>query len=175
MADDIRNVIKDLALDGSGHFPASYVAKKSGLSVSEAKRELETLRRSKVVEVHFDVVNPHTDRTIKSYRLKQEVPIGKPFDDPTGDSEPFELTENDILVTYSPTSDFLLKLNRSGDSKKKSSPLRKLRGTIDSLRTMATTALRLRNNATRSSSSTAQAPSSTAQAPRSHRRKMAAQ
>lgn len=126
---DATDVVKDLALDGSAHFHASYVAKKLGIPTSEAHEQLAGLKDQGILEVHFDVVCPDTDRTIKSYKLEEEVPFGELFIEDTGDCEPFELQESDLLVTYSPTAEYLRRLLRDDEqpsSKKKTSLFKRI-------------------------------------------------
>jgi|GEM_PF-3781850 len=127
---DTADVVKDLALDGSAHFHASYVAKKAGISTAEAHEQLASLQQQGILEVHFDVVCPETDRTIKSYKLEEEVPFGALFVEETGDCEPFELQESDLLVTYSPTTEYLRRLLRDDEqpsSKKKTSLFKRIK------------------------------------------------
>jgi hypothetical protein len=127
---DAADVVKDLTLAGAAHFHATYVAKKLGISADEAHEKLAALEQQGLLEVHFDVICPETDRTIKSYKLKEEVPLGEFFVEETGDCEPFELQESDLIVTYSPTSTYTRRLLRDGEhpgSKKKTSLVRRIR------------------------------------------------
>jgi hypothetical protein len=126
---DTADIVKDLALSGSAHFHASYVAKQVGISTAEAHEQLAGLKKQGILEVHFDVVCPDTDRTIKSYKLEEEVPFGELFIEKTGDCEPFELQESDLLVTYSPTAEYLRRLLRDDEqpsSKKKTSLFKRI-------------------------------------------------
>lgn len=112
---DAADVVKDLTLAGAAHFHATYVAKKLGISADEAHEKLAALQQQGILEVHFDVICPETERTIKSYKLKEEVPLGEFFIEETGDCEPFELQESDLMVTYSPTSSYTRRLLRNGE------------------------------------------------------------
>ncbi len=126
---DTVDVVKDLALSGSAHFHASYVAKQVGISTAEAHEQLAGLKKQGILEVHFDVVCPDTDRTIKSYKLEEEVPFGELFIEKTGDCEPFELQESDLLVTYTPKQEYVQRLLRDDErsgSKKKTSLFRRI-------------------------------------------------
>jgi hypothetical protein len=119
---EVSDVVQDLALEGSAHFHASYVAKQLDIPTEEAHKCLAALQQKGIVEINFDVICPETDRTIKTYKLHEEVPLGEMFIEQTGDCEPFELTESDLLVTYSPTPDYIRRLLRDGKahrSKKK--------------------------------------------------------
>src|SRR5262249_17575643 len=119
---DTADVVKDLALSGSAHFHASYVAKQVGIPTAKAHEELASLEQQGILEVHFDIICPETDRTIKSYKLEEEVPLGEIFVEETGDCEPFELQESDLLVTYSPKQEYVRRLLRDHEpagSKKK--------------------------------------------------------
>lgn len=169
---DAADVVKDLAETGSAHFHASYVAKQLRISTAQAHEELAGLEREGILEVHFDVICPETDRTIKSYKLKDEVPIGEMLIEETGDCQPFELQESDLIVTYSPTQDYLRRLLRDGkrsDSKKKTPLFQRI---------WKTASAKLRRGVstpTRTSSSTSKTSSSTAPARRSHKPKVVAQ
>jgi hypothetical protein len=130
---DTADVVRDLALGGSAHFHASYVAKKLGVSTEEAHERLAALEQEGAVEVHFDLICPETDRTIATYKLREEIPFGQFFAEKTGDCEPFEIAESDLLVTYSPTADFTRRLLRDGEpqrSKKKTTVWKRLLGTV---------------------------------------------
>lgn len=130
---DAADVVKDLTLAGAAHFHATYVAKKLGIAADEAHEKLADLQQQGILEVHFDVICPETDRTIKSYKLKEEVPLGEFVVEETGDCEPFELQESDLIVTYSPTATYTRRLLRNGEhsgSKKKISLGRWIRRTV---------------------------------------------
>lgn len=115
-------VVRDLTLEGAAHFHASYVAKRVGIPTEDAHKQLAQLEAEGVVEVNFDVICPDNLSTIKTYRLREEIPWDEWVVEPTGDCEPFRLTENDIDVTYSPTQSYTQRLLRNGErsgSKKK--------------------------------------------------------
>jgi hypothetical protein len=121
---DARDVVRELTLDGSAHFHASYIGKQLGIPTEVAHERLAALEQEGVVEVNFDVICPETDRTIRTYKLHEEIPLGEFLIEETGDCEPFELTESDLLITYSPTPDYTRRLLRDGktrNSKKKTS------------------------------------------------------
>lgn len=126
MASDARDVVRDLAARGATHFHASLVAKQAEIPVATARERLEALREEGLVDVHFEVVCPDCDRTIASFDLGQKVPYGAAMEDDECDADSFELTEDEILVTYSPSRDLLLKVNRDTDAesakKKKAFP-----------------------------------------------------
>ncbi len=155
---DTADVVKDLAVTGSAHFHASYVAKQLGIPTAQAHKELADLQRQGILEVHFDVICPETDRTIKSYKLKEEVPLGEMLIEETGDCEPFELQESDLIVTYSPTQTYQRRLLREGaqaGSKKKTSLFRRIWKTVSAkLRRGASIPTRNRSSTSRTSSST---------------------
>lgn len=122
---DARDVVRDLAARGATHFHASLIAKQAEISVDNARECLEALRGEGLVDVHFEVVCPGCDRTIASFDLGQKVPYGATMEDDECDADPFELTEDEILVTYSPSRDLLLKVNRDAgaeSTKKKRTP-----------------------------------------------------
>jgi hypothetical protein len=170
---DAADVVKDLTLAGAAHFHATYVAKKLRIPADEAHEKLAALEQQGILEVHFDVICPETDRTIKTYKLKDEVPLGKFFVEETGDCEPFELQESDLIVTYSPTSTYTRRLLRDGehpDSKKKTSLARRMRRIV-SARLRRGRSIQIR---TRSSTSSTSRISSTA-APARRSRLMAQQ
>jgi hypothetical protein len=171
---DAADVVKDLTLAGAAHFHASYVAKKLGVSTDEAHEKLAALQQQGILEVHFDVICPETDRTIKSYKLKEEVPLGEFFVEETGDCEPFELQESDLIVTYSPTSTYTRRLLRDGEhsgSKKKTSLVRRIRR-IASARLRRGPSIRIRIG---SSTSTSRISSTAVPARRSRRPGLMAQ
>jgi hypothetical protein len=155
---DAADVVKDLTLAGSAHFHASYVAKKLGVSTDEAHEKLAALQQQGVLEVHFDVICPETDRTIKSYKLKDEVPMGEIFIEETGDCKPFELQESDLIVTYSPTPTYTRRLLRDGEhsgSKKKASLGRRIRRIVSArLRRGSSIPIRIGSSTSRILSST---------------------
>lgn len=135
MASDALDVVRDLAARGATHFHASYVAKQAGITVGDARERLETLREEGLVDVHFEIVCPGCDRTITSFDLGQKVPYGEAIEDDECDAEPFELSENEILVTYSPSRDLLLRINRdtgADSAKKKRTPQKGLLRRISS-------------------------------------------
>jgi hypothetical protein len=138
MASDALDVVRDLAARGATHFHASYVAKQAGIPVGDARERLETLRGEGLVDVHFEIICPGCDRTIKSFSIGQTVPYGEVIEDDECDAEPFELTEDEILVTYSPSRDLLLTINRDtvadGAKKKKAPPKGLLRKISSRLR-----------------------------------------
>jgi hypothetical protein len=115
---DVRDVVRDLTLEGSAHFHASYVADKAHISTREAHEQLAALQKEGVLDVNFDVICPESDRTVGTFRLGDNVPFGETYIEPTGDCEPFELTEDDILVTYTPKTEYLRQLLREGSKKK---------------------------------------------------------
>jgi hypothetical protein len=129
MADSALQIVNDLADRAASHFNASYVAKQLGVSIDEAHSLLGHLREEGLVEVHFDVLCPDSDRTIATYALGQKIPYGEIFEDKTGDCRPFELTESNILITYSPSGQLMRQRKREelhdGGSKKKIPPLRR--------------------------------------------------
>jgi hypothetical protein len=130
---DTADVVKDLALSGSAHFHASYVAKQVGIPTAKAHEELARLEQQGILEVHFDIICPETDRTIKSYKLEEEIPLGEILVEETGDCEPFELQESDLLVTYSPKQEYVRRLLRNHEhagSKKKIPLLRRIWKTV---------------------------------------------
>lgn len=156
------DIVRQLALEGASHFHASYVAKETGHSIKAAQEALESLRVEGIVDVHFEVICPESDRTIQSFQLGEVIPYGEMFYEKTGDCEPFELTEKDILVTYSPSQSFLLRLNREEKrSAKKKIPILHRLWQIASTRSRPT-----RSDQNRRSSSS---KSRTARAPRSLR------
>jgi hypothetical protein len=117
------DVVKNLALDGRGHFHASVIADEVGISTDEAHEQLVDLQAKGIVTVNFDVICPDNLRTIKTFHLREEIPWDEWVVEPTGDCEPFKLTEEDIDVTYSPTYEYTQRLLRNGErprSKKKS-------------------------------------------------------
>jgi hypothetical protein len=171
---DAADVVKDLALSGSAHFHASYVAKQLGIPTAKAHEELAGLEQQGILDLHFDVICPETDRTIKSYKLEEEVPLGEIFVEETGDCEPFELQESDLLVTYSPTQEYVRRLLRNHEhtgSKKKTSLFRRIWKTV-SARPRRGRSIPSR---IKSSTSTPRTSSTTAPARRSHRPKVVAQ
>lgn len=171
---DATDVVKDLALSGSAHFHASYVAKQLGIPTAKAHEELAGLEQQGVLEVHFDIICPETDRTIKSYKLEEEVPFGEVFIEETGDCEPFELQESDLLVTYSPTQDYvrrLLRDHKPSGSKKKTSLLRRIWKTVSARRGRGASI----PSRSRSSTSTPKTSSSTVPARRPRRPRLIAQ
>jgi hypothetical protein len=121
-------VVKSLALEGAGHFHASYVAKQVGIATDQAHEQLAMLQTEGIIEINFDVICPDNLRTVKTYHLREEIPWGKLFTEETGDCEPFPLTEDDIDVTYSPTLNYTQRLLRNGErpSSKKKTPTERL-------------------------------------------------
>lgn len=121
-------VVKGLALEGAGHFHASYVAKKVGIATDQAHEQLAMLQTEGVIEINFDLICPDNLRTVKTYHLREEIPWGELFVEETGDCEPFTLTEDDIDVTYSPTLSYTQRLLRNGErpSSKKKTPTARL-------------------------------------------------
>jgi hypothetical protein len=172
MASDALNVVRDLAARGATHFHASYVAKEAGIPVGDARERLEKLREEGLVDVHFEVVCPGCDRTISSFDLGQKVPYGEAIDDDECDAEPFELTEDEILVTYSPSRDLLLRINRDTgpeSAKKKRAPRRGLLRRISStLRPFMRSIQKLGRSTSISTTSTSSptAPTRTSRKPR---------
>ncbi len=165
---DTANVIKDLAKSGSAHFHASYVAKQLGIPTEQAHLELADLQQQGILEVHFDVICPETDRTIKSYKLKEEVPFGEFMIEETGDCQPFQLQESDLIVTYSPTQTYLRRLLRDGErsgSKKKTPLLRRI-WKIVSARLLHTRSIPARIRSSTSKTSSTRAPARTSPKPR---------
>ena len=158
MASDALDVVRKLASDGATHFHASYVAKQAHIPLEDAQRRLDQLRKQGVIDVHFEVLCPGCDRTLKSFDLGEKIPLGEKFDDDWCDVEPFELNESDLLVTYSPSREGLLKLNRekAQQNVKKKTPLRRHLRKIFSRLRLFMAWIRRGRSSTSSMSSTAQ-------------------
>lgn len=169
MAPDTFDVVRDLAARGATHFHASYVAKEAGIPVDDARVRLEKLREEGLVDVHFEVVCPGCDRTISSFDLGQKVPYGEAIDDDECDAEPFELTEDEILVTYSPSRDLLLRVNRdtgAEGAKKKRTPQGGLRRRISSRLRLFMRSIQKPGRSTSTSTSSPTAPARRSRKPR---------
>ena len=162
---ETREVIEDLALNGRGHVHASYVAKQAEIATEDAHKQLLALQSEGIVEVNFDVICPDNLRTIMTFHLEEEIPWGEWVPEPTGDCEPFKLTEEDIDVTYSPTHKFQQRLLRSGErsgSKKKS------------LRTLVKNVFRLSRSSKKKATERSSSTSKTVRVQRSSRREATA-
>jgi hypothetical protein len=160
MPTSAQDIVNELAGKGASHFHASYVAKKLGVSTDDAHRALAELGEQGLVDVHFDVICPENDRTIASYKLGEKIPYGEIIEERTGDCEPFELDESNVLITYSPSGEFMLQRKRDElheGSKKKNRRSGRV-GTIFSTLLRRMESIRPRGRSSRTSSSTARGP-----------------
>jgi hypothetical protein len=115
------------------------------VSPADAHKELEQLRVDGLVDVHVEILCPECDRTLRVYDLGQEIPLGELIEDESCEGQPFEVTEDDLFLTYSPSKELLLQVNRTGRSdrsKKKTGILARLRATWSALRLRTTSTKR---------------------------------
>lgn len=119
MTTSVESIVAAIAADVNAHpFGASYVARKAGIDVAEAYRQLEDLATRHDLDRHFELISPLTGRSLQGFHLGDKVPIGEVCEPPEDDEEPFTITENDIWVTFSPTAQFRREIER----KKKQAP-----------------------------------------------------
>lgn len=119
--DSVLNIVEELAAEPDGHpFGASYIAQRAGIAVPEAYRQLEVLAERHDLDRHFELISPTTGRSLREFRLGDTVPLGDTYEPDREDEEPFVVTNNDVLVSFSPTARLR---TRVGGTQKKKRPI----------------------------------------------------
>jgi hypothetical protein len=116
----VQNIIEELAAQPDAHpFGASYIAQRAGIEVGDAYKQLEALAASHDLDRHFELISPTTGRSLEEYRLGDPLPVGDTYEPKIDDEEPFLVTREDILVSFSPTAKLQA---RARDAQKKKQP-----------------------------------------------------
>jgi hypothetical protein len=134
--DSVRQVVEDLAAAGAQRFHASYVADSAGLDIEATRTALAALVQGGDLELFFELRCPECSRVVATFPAKASIPIGKTFESPSCGDADFLVTENDVMVAFSPSQTLLLRVNkrRSTAPRKKKSPLRRIKARIRSRR-----------------------------------------
>jgi hypothetical protein len=104
-ADSVQNIVEQLAARPDAHpFGASYIAQRTGIDVADAYKQLEALAERHDLERHFELISPTTGRSLEEYRLGDTVPVGDTYEPESEEEEPFVVTPEDILISFSPTA-----------------------------------------------------------------------
>lgn len=106
-------LIRELARSGIERFRPSYVAQRTGTSVPETHAVLAELAESGELDDHFELVCANSDchRTIARYESLAEIPLGQSVTCKTCGTQVL-VDLGHIWVYYTPSRDFLLRLNR---------------------------------------------------------------
>jgi hypothetical protein len=122
VAEKVQGVVTGLARSGAEGFHPSYVARQARRPLKDVLPILSNLAERGMLEETFELICPTCGRTVRRYKIGEELPIGQlvecteSIDDP-----PFVPSERDFIVTYTPTASYLSKLFRdeTSDIKKK--------------------------------------------------------
>lgn len=112
----VQRVVEELAAEQDGHpFGASYVAERAGVGLEDAYEQLEALAERHELNRHFELVSPLTGRSLRSFRLGDKLPIGATYDPDRDDDEPFVVSPENILVTFSPSAELQTRVQKKKD------------------------------------------------------------
>jgi hypothetical protein len=94
-------IAREVIATASPHaFGASWVARKIGLDVAEARAQLNLMVERGILERHFVLLSPFTGRSLKSFKTKEDIPFGKVYDPEEPGEEFFIITERDVDVLF---------------------------------------------------------------------------
>jgi hypothetical protein len=113
--------IEDLTDLGTDAFRASAVARRVGSAVATVTPCLIEMVNDGRLRLRFDLLCPDNGRTIRSYREKEDLPIGEEvLSDRCGDDEPFVVEPQHIWVQFVPTEEFRARVRRERAPREKS-------------------------------------------------------
>jgi rubredoxin len=109
----VGRVVERLAADGAQGFHASFVAKESRVAIDDVRSELARLAANGDIEERYELVCPNCGRTLKVFSKTDQLPLNDEIQCDSCDYV-WVPTEQDVLVTYSPTAKTFARVNRAG-------------------------------------------------------------
>lgn len=116
----LLRTVEDLTELGSEAFRASAVARRVGSAVGTVTPRLMEMVNDGRLRLRFDLLCPDNGRTIRSYREKEELPIGQEVSsDRCGSDEPFVVEPRHIWIQFVPTEQFRARVRRARAQREK--------------------------------------------------------
>lgn len=116
---DVDTVVEEIAAQSSDWFRASYVARRAGVDTELAYRRLNELVDRGDLDVHFELISPHTGHTLATYRVGDKVPVEQRIEPDDDRESPFKVRDQDIWISFAATQRLRQQLQRDSDLKKK--------------------------------------------------------
>lgn len=111
--DALLSAIEELTDLGTDAFRASAVARRVGTDVGAVTPRLMEMVNDGRLRLRFDLLCPDNGRTIRSYREREELPIGQEVSsDRCGSDEPFVVEPQHIWIQFVPTEQFRSRVRR---------------------------------------------------------------
>lgn len=109
----LSTAVEDLTDLGTEAFRASAVARRVGSAVEAVAPRLMEMVNDGRLRLQFDLICPDNGRTIRSYREKEELPIGREVSsDRCASDEPFVVEPQHIWIQFVPTEQFRARVRR---------------------------------------------------------------
>lgn len=112
MSATVTEVVEELASEGYDRFHASHVAQKTHTALDETRRTLAELVETGALTERFEVICSNCGRTTQTFASAAEVPIGAEFECESCDRETFTVGPENVWISFEPTRELLVRVNR---------------------------------------------------------------
>ena len=109
----VEELVEELALAGASRFHASFVAERAGLDFDSVQGALRDMVGRGELSMSFELTCPDGGETLAVFGPGEKLPLGSDYKCDEHGSEPFLVDESAFWVTFTPTSDLLLRVNRA--------------------------------------------------------------
>ena len=114
MRAEVGAVVRALVAEARVGVRASYVAERAGVPVAAAREDLVRLAEVGDVDMRFEVMCPSDGRTVKTFGVGEELPATL-FDFDCNGGEPFDVTDQLIWVSFTPSSSLRDEVERDAE------------------------------------------------------------